>query len=152
MESLKILLKANLDIKIKNKAGLTALEIASSLCNIDCCQQLTFYSEGKKLDRIEWVFLFEDDYLIENIEENVAINSKHKEKTQIEIPVIELPVEVPMENKVSPKNRRPVSMIITSNTVTSCARYRKYMYSNHTPSESFNLKNNQQQNTSSLNF
>jgi len=56
VESVKILLRANINTQLKNKIGLTALEIAKRTNNIDCSKQINLFLDGKQIGKIEWFF------------------------------------------------------------------------------------------------
>jgi ankyrin repeat protein len=68
VESVKILLRANINIQFKNKIGLTALEIAKRTNNIDCSKQINLFSDGKPIGKIEWFFSLDEDYLSDGME------------------------------------------------------------------------------------
>jgi hypothetical protein len=68
IESVKILLRANINIKLKNKNGLTAWDIATQLNNTDCLKQINLFLEGKAIGKIEWFFTLDEDYMSDGME------------------------------------------------------------------------------------
>jgi len=61
IESCKLLLNANINTELINQNGLSAFEIANRLYHFECAKQIKQMVNGEKLDRIEWIGLFEDE-------------------------------------------------------------------------------------------
>ena len=68
IESVKILLRANINTLLKNKIGLTALEIAKRTNNSDCSRQISLFLDGKVVGQIEWFFSLDEDYVSDGME------------------------------------------------------------------------------------
>jgi hypothetical protein len=60
---MKILLKANIDHNVRNRDGQTAYEIAYKLMNFDCAKQIKQLINTQKVDDVEWIGVFDEDYL-----------------------------------------------------------------------------------------
>lgn len=117
VDAVKLLLKSNANIHVKNKAGLTALEIADNLNNVECAEQISLFIDGKPLFKIDWMFWFESDAY-----ENKTENSK-------------------LESAVIDKSTRDqfVSLVIGSKNI-GCSKAKK-LHNNRHQSESFNVVN-----------
>jgi len=69
-EAAKILLKANIDISLKNKEGCTSFELANKFSHIDLAKQIKQLMNGNKVDDIVWIGLFDEDYLSDTVDDN----------------------------------------------------------------------------------
>jgi hypothetical protein len=67
--SSKILLKANIDIILKNKEGCTSFELANKFSHIDLAKQIKQLMNGNKVDDIVWIGLFDKDYLSDTVDD-----------------------------------------------------------------------------------
>jgi ankyrin repeat protein len=63
IESMKILLKANLDHSLKNNDGQTAYEIAYKLMNFDCAKLIKQLISTNRIEDVEWIGCFDEDYV-----------------------------------------------------------------------------------------
>ena len=61
VESIKILLKANIDVNLKNRSGFSAHQLAHNLKNFKCVHQIEQLLVQNKVDIIEWDGLYEED-------------------------------------------------------------------------------------------
>ena len=73
VEAIKILLKANINIEIRNNHGQTAYDIAENLKNYDCLKQLNLVRNGKPVNKVDWIFLFDEDYFSDEDEFSSAV-------------------------------------------------------------------------------
>ncbi|RNA11327.1 arf-GAP with SH3 ANK repeat and PH domain-containing 2, partial [Brachionus plicatilis] len=117
IDSIKLLLKSNANVRLKNKAGLTALQIADNSTNFECAEQISLFVQGKPLAKIDWMVWFEKE--TEEYTENGKLESAVIDKTT---------------------NDRPLSLIIGSNKNIGCSKTKKLHYNRH-HSESFNVVN-----------
>lgn len=70
IEATKILLKANIDYNKRNKDGFTAFELANRLMHFDCAKQIKYLVSGGKVDDVEWIGLFDEDYISDTVDDN----------------------------------------------------------------------------------
>jgi ankyrin repeat protein len=70
-ECTKLLLKANINIQLRNNIGLDALEIANDLKHFECAKQINLFMQGKPIERIDTIFLYDRDeyYLSDSAED-----------------------------------------------------------------------------------
>ena len=68
IESVKILLRANINTLLKNKIGLTALDIAKRTNNVDCAKQISLFLDGKVIGKIDWFFSGDEDCVSDGME------------------------------------------------------------------------------------
>ena len=118
VDSVKLLIKSNANIHLTNKAGLTALEIADNLNNLECAEQINLFIDGKPLFKIDWMFWFESD-----TDQSKSENRK-------------------LESAVIDKSTRDqfVSLVIGSSKHIGCSKAKK-LYNHRHQSESFNVVN-----------
>ncbi|CAF0728831.1 unnamed protein product [Brachionus calyciflorus] len=122
IDSTKLLLKSNANYKIKNQSGLTPIEIADNLTNIECENQISLFSEGKPMEKIDWIHLFELDF-----------DKNESEVNKLETAIIDKPVN-------HHKDDRPISMVIATRNL-GCSRTKKIHNYHRQQSESFNSIN-----------
>ena len=78
-EACKILLKANIDVSLKNKDGLTSYEIANRHMYIDIVKQIRMLMNSNKVEDIVWIGLFDEDYLSDTCDDtDFTSNSSHR--------------------------------------------------------------------------
>lgn len=107
VESVKILLRANINIQLKNKIGLTALDIAKRTNNIDCSKQIGLFVDGKAIGNIEWFFSLDEDYMsdgmeIEDIDFGETKNSSPRLNTKV--------ISIPSNKKFSFKRNNKINL------------------------------------------
>jgi ankyrin repeat protein len=68
-EAVKILLKANIDVNLRNKEGYTSFELATKFQHIDLTKQIKQLMNGNKVDDIVWIGLFDEDYLSDTVDD-----------------------------------------------------------------------------------
>jgi hypothetical protein len=69
VEATKLLLKANAKITLRNKMGHTALEIAYNLQHLDLVKQVNLFIQGKPVDKIDLICLYDRDYMSDSGDE-----------------------------------------------------------------------------------
>ena len=69
VESTKLLLKANACVKIKNRMGHSALDLAVNLEHPDVVKQIGLFLQGKPVDKIDLMCLYDRDYMSDSADD-----------------------------------------------------------------------------------
>ena len=78
----KILLKANIDISLKNKEGSNAFELANKFSHVDIVKQIKQLMIGNKVDDIVWIGLFDEDYLSDTVDDTEYQSSNSSNRSR----------------------------------------------------------------------